>query len=896
MITPTVRKIHSIGILLLAICGFAQLCVAALPQFDFTKPADRKDWHAAHDISALADSADGLLIHINGADPFIVGPRRDFPSDMLLWLHLRLKSDQGGMVQIFYYNDGAREINSIRIPVRAAVWQDLRVPLPALGPGYRLRIDPPGDGATATLASLSFEERIALHEPVWLKPESPVIAGDATAIQSGDVALSHAPEFGGFIIKVAGQNIATGFIRPLIGYIHDRDQHWLDLHSAAKIGLSNDNGQIRIVADAKDEHGATWHIAQRFTPSKSAGAIEVETEVAVDQNRDVTFLPLFTVLPGKGAFGQSKAQALFPGLEYLDKNEPSSSEADVIGPGAKRQVPDSLKITFPLMAVVADGRYVGIIWEQQPNIAALFDSPDRIFKSNAHVMGLMFPGSTPSTRIDASILPVGAELLVANKPLKLRATIIGGRANDVTTAVQQYISRRGLPLVPDTGMTLPQYVSFAAAGWLDSGIRAGGKFRHAYPGNFGAQPAADAALMMDWLANKTNDQALRDRLGEAAKVAISEVKPEDYYFAKIAHIRYPVESLLYGHVIENAVRARSNAENILARFEPDGSVRYRPGAVDYGKTHFASEANGLTSSLVANLLESAVVTGDPKLVADALRLLRAMDKFEGSVPRGAQTWEVPLHTPDILASAHLVRAYTLGYEITGDRHLLDLAIHWAWTGVPFVYLSNRTDQPVGSYATIAVLGATNWQAPNWMGLPVQWCGLVYADALYRLAPYDKAGPWQQLADGITASGIQQTWPVGLDSKRQGLLPDSFNLATATRNDVAINPGTVQAPAIRLFKQPPVYDFHALRSVGVFVHAPGELSLLSENANAIFFSVRGCIKPAYSVLISNCSKPIQVNVNGRPDAPENYQYIADRRWLILHFVGDTAVKINYASSN
>jgi hypothetical protein len=892
MNTRARRKKLWISALLCLICGPAGICFAALPQFDFTKSSDRQDWNAAHDISALDASADGLLIRIGGADPYIVGPRRDYPPGGLLWLRLRLKSDQGGMAQVFFYKDGPREINSIRIPVRGGVWQESRVPLPALGPGYRLRIDPPGDGGTTTLASLTFEERIALQEPVWLKPESPTIAPDAPAIQSGDLTLSHAPEIGGFVIKVAGQNVATGFNRPLIGYVHDRQQRWLDLHLAAKLKLSKGNGEILLVADAKDQDGATWHITQRFAPSKTPGAIEVETEVNVDRDRDTTFLPMLALLPGQGSFGQSKTQALFPGLEYLDKNEPSSSEADIVGPGARRQVPDSLKITFPLMAVVADGRYVGMIWEQQPNIAALFDSPDRIFKSDAHVMGLLFPGSSPATRIDASLLAVGPELLVANKSLKLRATIIGGRAKDVTTVVQNYVARRGLPVVPDTGLSLPQYVSFAAAGWLDSGIRAGGKFRHAYPGNFGAQPAADAALMMDWLASKTSDRALSERLGEAARAALAEVRPEDYNYAKVSHIRYPVESLLYGHVVENATRARSNAENILGRFEPDGSVRYRPGAVDYGKTHFAPEANGLTAGLVANLLESAVVAGDPKLVAGALRVLLAMDRFEGSVPRGAQTWEVPLHTPDILASAHLVRAYTLGYEITGERRLLDLASHWAWTGVPFVYLTNPTSQPVGPYATIAVLGATNWQAPNWMGLPVQWCGLVYADALYRLAPYDNAGPWRQLADGIAASGIQQSWPVGLDPKRQGLLPDSFALRSATRNDVAINPGTVQAPAIRLFKQPPIYDFHAFRSAGMFVHAPGELTQFNEQANAISFAVRGCMKPVYSVLISNCPKSTQLSINGRARPPESYQYVADRRWLILQLTGDAIVELKF----
>src|SRR5688500_11826110 len=170
-----------------------------------------------------------------------------------------------------------------------------------------------------------------------------------------------------------------------------------------------------------------------------------------------------------------------------------------------------------------------------------------------------------------------------------------------------------------------------------------------------------------------------------------------------------------------------------------------------------------------------------------------MDKSKGGVPRGAQTWEVPLHTPDVLASAHLVHAYTLGFELTGDASFLDQARYWAWTGVPFVYLVNPTGGRVGPYATIAVYGATNWEAPVWFGQPVQWCGLVYADALYRLAPRDPAGPWKQLADGITASGVQQSWPSS-DAQRQGLLPDFFHLREQRADGPAINPGTLQANA------------------------------------------------------------------------------------------------------
>ena len=63
-----------------------------------------------------------------------------------------------------------------------------------------------------------------------------------------------------------------------------------------------------------------------------------------------------------------------------------------------------------------------------------------------------------------------------------------------------------------------------------------------------------------------------------------------------------------------------------------------------------------------------------------------------------------------------MKAFALGYELTGEPELLDAARYWAWTGVPFVYLVNPTGakEPgaVGPFATIPVLGATNWVAPE----------------------------------------------------------------------------------------------------------------------------------------------------------------------------------------
>jgi hypothetical protein len=214
--------------------------------------------------------------------------------------------------------------------------------------------------------------------------------------------------------------------------------------------------------------------------------------------------------------------------------------------------------------------------------------------------------------------------------------------------------------------------------------------------------------------------------------------------------------------------------------------------------------------------------------------------------------------------------------------------------VPFVYLANPTGQVVGPYATTAVFGASNWKAPNWMGTPVQWCGLVYADALYWLERDDRSGPWKRIADGITASGVQQTWPSGSDASRVGLLPDSFALRAQMRNDPAINPATLLADAMRLYNAPTVYDFRALRGFAPappLVHAPGAIEVVGAKPGRAEFRVLPWTQDAYYVLIAGLRAAPRVLVGGKP-APLGVpnEWHPDIGRLVLRLHGTAVVRL------
>jgi hypothetical protein len=878
----------------------ALLCAACsaqtpqeLPAFDFTDAGTVAEWQPTHHISRISHSPEGMVIEIGGYDPYTHGPVRQFPENVPLWLEIRLKSDQAGTLQIFYAREGqgTAEERSARRFVNTTDWVTLRMPLPALGPRAWIRIDPPGTSGKCTIAYIRFAPRITPSSPQWQPPAVETIPADAPKVTSGALQVSFHPDRADtLLVSVKGQPMATGWNRAQLCYDAGDTARWLSLHEVATASLAKEGNRVRITRTFRDPDGATWKIEQVFAPSAQKDTVDVRTVVIVDRDRQVYFLPMLVLFPGVGSFGSEKGQALFAGLEYLE-NEPSSSEADIIGPASKRQVPDSVKITAPLMVVQAQGRYVGIIWQSSSHFSALFDSPDRIFRSGGHVMGVLYPGSNGDNREEGNLLPYFPETLTANTPLVLDAAIIGGEGDTVVPAVQQYVRLRGLPPVPDTGLDAQEYLRLAATGWLDSKIREGNLYRHAYWPGFNPQPAADAAMWMEWIAAHIRQSDIARRLRQAAQEAIAVVPKEQYLFSRVSHVAFPVVPLLYGAVPESIEAARRSGRDLLRSFQPDGTVLYepRPGGTDYARTHWERTANGLTAAVLVRLLEMALYSGDRELIAEGLRRLEQFKRFDNTVPRGAQTWEMPLHTPDILASAHIVKAYVIGHELTGNPEFLRRARYWAWTGVPFPYLINPTGQPVGPYSTIAVLGATNWHAPVWFGQPVQWCGLVYADALYWLARLEPKAHWKRIADGITAAGIQHTWKD--DPDRQGCLPDFYHLREQRSDGPAINPGTVQANAVRLYNLPAVYDYRVLRNNGTIIHAPGTITVLADRKGSCKFEVKSWTDKPYYVLVNGLTRQPQVKLNGQSVALASpHQFLHDGGNLILQVQGETEVEI------
>jgi len=878
----------------IGIVGMLSLCCAAaepVTLVDFTKAGH--GWKCNPRTKEVRQEG-CFSVELTGEDPWVEGPAVAMPGygkAAKLVLTLEADCSNVGACQLFFapqgrsFSEAATALLSRVLP-GAATYTCI---IPLVADRIRFRIDPPGSSGRFTLHALRAVPLIPLAAPAFDKPAPVTLQGNALSVEAGAVRIAHDTAcWNAFACFIDGQKMAEANPAETLAYWDGTKVVPVPLASGETVSERTAGG-FSVRVRVRDTGGAVWQVARRFIADQ--GAVRIETSLEVSEPREVIHLPWLTLFAGVGTFGEHKGQALLPGVEYLE-DEPSSNEREIRGAAANRRIVDAYKVCYPMMALTAEGLWFSVVWQAgEVPVSPLFDSPDRVFHSGGHVFGVWSP-AVGDARFEGELVVYGGVKLAANKKYACSSTVCGGKGRAVTEAVGSYVARTGLPPPPRYANGFDDAVRLLASGWLDSASRQGNLWRHAVWGtHFPPQPAEDPPAYMLWLAANTAEAALKARLRETAQAVIASLPKGATGINGVSHVKRPTGALLYGD-LEGAVnQARVRAAQLAAQLA-QGEARYKPGKVDYASTLGGDACNGFTSLSAEEMLSDASLVGDETVVAAALAALDKMtERYDGQVPRGAQPWEMPLHTPDIIASARLVRCYVLGYLLSGRQEYLEHARYWAWTGVTMVYLTQPTQGPVGLYATIGVIGATNWQAPNWIGQPVQWCGLVYRSALEDLARVDAAqrGTWQTLARGITVTGLQMCFPLGDSEQRGGLLPDYFLLKPQVSEGPAINPGTVQEDLAEAYGKTPMVTATRLTN-GSLVHAPGEVLQGQTAEGTVKLSVTAWPENEYRILITRVRRaPAKALWNGTAVAP---QFLNGARTLIVTLRGSGTLDLSW----
>ncbi len=538
-----------------------------------------------------------------------------------------------------------------------------------------------------------------------------------------------------------------------------------------------------LTATSRDEDGAVCELNATFRSGPSDPVIPFEYELLASRDLRLLRFEGPMLYAGEGSFGAAKTEAVLPGLEWLVDDEFSSSTIDDRTPAHLRRVPHPNKITWGDIGILHDGLYVGLHWDpyhrwdgEHDRMSAMFASPAHFQSRNCHLLGLFVP-SVPEWVGENETLATTPYLLEAGRKLTIAGAIVvrtGGNDGAFRPTRLHQPVRLPDPLPLPHADDLPGEIAWNVEAYLNPDILWDPDGKQWWTSK-GAGPLLSSKgrspqFIKDLLlaSQVIPDQALARACRQRAEEVLAEMGGRSGELALSYLVGSPDDALLgYAGQVANLVLSQ----------RPDGSWRFDadqvPGPVFKGMDYHQLGPDdavevGTCARRAYEVLRLARMTGDERAGAAGLKALKCMQRF--TVPRAAQVWEVPVHTPDILAAADAIDAYMEGYWLTGDDRWLREAVTWGWRGLPFVYLWNTDEFPFMRYASIPVFGAS-WHRASWFGRPVQWNGLRYAGAALKLARHDDSLDWRRLAEGLMVSAMYQQATEG-DNK--ALWPDSIS--------------------------------------------------------------------------------------------------------------------------
>ena len=657
------------------------------------------------------------------------------------------------------------------------------------------------------------EERQTVQESVAIRPAPPKLATKAlkelhTYTQDGSVVLgnknlrivfvrgsettSETDEadssdkknvkggFAYYVLFVAKsghyQQVATCPFLSEVTYL-DASQNRQTLQLAPTIYQLSGNNQgesiIRLSGSDTDADGVEWAYEMQWTLAERATRVKAEYQLQVDGNRELLAFRGPTLYAGQGRNREKKTAALFPGLEFLENDERSSSTRDAAPPLDNRLVPHPYKITVPVMAVEMQKSVVGIVWNpldtwdgENQMLSTIFASPNWHQNQKNHVLGVFLP-TVPAwvqeNQTEASI----PYPLVPSRPLSIKSEIIVDGNVSVLDAVAHWKDAYGAPkpLPPPRGDEEEVLLSrhgFMHTTW-DEETR---KSRHCVDWAAQNEPGFATLLWYDYLATK--DEQVKERVQEIAKNTIAESGTGGLAARGSCHILRWEFPFYIGNIDAALTYMEEEMQQRIATQASDGSWRWHPTNARTASLGTPGEAVlGTCAESALLLLKHARITGNKASREAGLKALKFIQQF--SVPRGAQMWECPMYQPDVLAAAHAIGAYVEAYELTAEKEHLKRATYWAETALPFLYHWHLSDRPGMQFASIPVFG-TSFHTHPWFGVPVQWNGLVLAYHLQHLNRHTEDERWHQIAEGITVSAMYQQWEEG---ELKGTYPDGF---------------------------------------------------------------------------------------------------------------------------
>ena len=215
----------------------------------------------------------------------------------------------------------------------------------------------------------------------------------------------------------------------------------------------NNQGEsiVRLSGSDTDVDGVEWTYEMLWTLSESATRVKTEYQLQTDKNRELLAFRGPMLYAGQGRNREKKTAALFPGLEFLENDERSSSTRDAAPPFDNRLVPHPCKITVPVMAVEMQKSMVGIIWNpldtwdgENQMLSAVFASPNWHQYQKNHALGVFVPTVPAWVRENQTEASIPYPL-TPSRPVSIKTEIIVDGNASILEAIAHWNDAYGAP-------------------------------------------------------------------------------------------------------------------------------------------------------------------------------------------------------------------------------------------------------------------------------------------------------------------------------------------------------------------------------------------------------------------------------------------------------------------
>ena len=657
---------------------------------------------------------------------------------------------------------------------------------------------------------------------------------------------------------------------------------------------------VILAGEEQDSDGIKWRFEAHFSLTEDDKYVRTEYRLSTSAQREILAFYGPTLHAGDGGYGEAKTAALFPGLEFLGTDEPSSNTRDVVSPHSNRLVPHPYKITVPLMAVEYKKTLLGLAWNplktwdgEHRMLSAVFASPNSHEKQQNHLMGLFVPAA--GDWVEENCLEASTPYaLKADRQLTISAHIIIDGNASISDAVSHWTDVYGAPAPLEPPRSYEEQLALSRDGFMCAAKNDDtGKSQKVANSAAVNLPGISTLMWYDYLATR-EDAAKRHALAPAGSP--SHEAGTGKAIVPTTNLTLNWESPFYlGNVETGLERLEEAARSLIETQEDDGRWRYRTTTEGTKDPEGNGETVlGICAHFAFILLKHARISGTEISLVAGLKALKGMDRFK--VPRGALASESPLKTPNLLAAAYAVGAYVEAHALTDDKRYIERAERWAKSGLAFIYHWNLPDRPVMRFASVPMFGATS-ETRAWFGVPSQWSGLVFAYHLQHLARYSQRGNWTNIAEGILHSSMRQQWTKG---EFRGTYPDSLYGFRTEGRPPYVTPENIMANLYTLREQDPDVSTAIIRHEKGRIHLSSGAQIEASDRGSegtLNFKLGYAInETSHTIITGYGSNPRAVRAHNR-DLPcvEDLER-AESGWLYRQEKDIVFVKCKHAESN